>query len=88
MAIVRDIPQRWWEIVCTFDGVPGFHAMSVGETQQEAEANFKDSIDSPELAVITAIRPIGLCTAAQALGTKAARRKRCPRTQRNSKGGE
>ena len=33
--------------------------MTAGDTAQEAEENFRTSIQSPELAVITAIRPIG-----------------------------
>ena len=86
MPIIRDVPQLWWDIICTYDGTPGCRAMAVGEDEQEAEANFRNSLGRPELAVITAIAPIGIATVCEVVGAVAklngCRSRRRPRGHR------
>jgi hypothetical protein len=67
MEVIKDVPQVWWEIICTYDGEPGSWAMSVGDSAEEAQLNFFSSLADPEKAVITSITPIGNCTAFEAL---------------------
>jgi hypothetical protein len=59
-------PQRWWDITVTYDGTPSW-AMAAGDTAQEAEENFRSSIQNPELAVIVVIKPIGHYTLIEAM---------------------
>jgi hypothetical protein len=68
MPVIQVVPQPWWNIVCTYDGVPGCIALSVGVTQEEAETTFRNSLGRPELAVITAITPIGMATVCEVVG--------------------
>ena len=62
MERVKDVPQLWWEITCTYDGISGRLALSSGNSQEEAELNFFGSLAEPDKAVITAIAPIAKCT--------------------------
>jgi len=84
MPIIEDVPQRWWNIICTYDGAPGCRAMAVGEDEQEAEANFRNSLGRPKLAVITAITPIGMATVCEVVGAELneCRSRRRPRGHR------
>ncbi len=91
MPIIKDIPQRWWNIICTYDSTPGCLAMAVGEDEQEAEATFRNSLGRPELAVITAIAPIGMATVSEAVRAVAelnkCRSRRRPRGHRRTASG-
>jgi hypothetical protein len=58
---LRDKPQKWWRIVCTYDGEPGSIAAAVGSTADEAKTAFLESLAEPNLAVIEEISPIGFC---------------------------
>jgi hypothetical protein len=86
MPIIQDMPQLWWNIVCTYDGTPGCRALAVGGDEQEAEVNFRNSLGRPELAVIAAIAPIGMATVCEAVGAVAGlngrRSRRRPRGHR------
>jgi hypothetical protein len=67
MVEIRDKPQTWWEIDCTYDGAPGSWALAAGDTAEQAEASFRRALLYPELAVDVTAKQIGLCTAVQAL---------------------
>ena len=67
-------PQQWWDITCTYEGKSSW-AMSVGKTAEEAKATFLQCLMYPELAAISEITPIGVCTVVEALGTKVSRRR-------------
>lgn len=86
MPIIEDVPQQWWSILCRYDGKAGCSAMAVGKDEQEAEANFRHALGNPELAVITAIVPIGIATLCEVAGAmselNACRRRRRPRGHR------
>jgi hypothetical protein len=51
----RDKPQKWWRIVCTYDGKPGCVAAAVGSTPDEAKTAFLQSLAEPHLALIEEI---------------------------------
>ena len=57
---LQDISQVWWQIICTYDGVPGSTAAAVGCTAEEARQTFLDSLAYPGLAVAIAVSPLGL----------------------------
>ncbi|SRR6266851_4132692 len=42
MVEIQDLPQTWWEIDCTYEGKRSW-ALAAGESQQQAEANFRAS---------------------------------------------
>jgi hypothetical protein len=69
MVKIQDMPQSWWEIECTYDGIPGSLALAAGETQLQAESNFRASLMYPELAVGLRMRRLGLSTAVQAIAS-------------------
>jgi hypothetical protein len=58
--------QMWWDITCIYEGQQMW-AIAFGETIEEAEANFTNSLSSPELAVIVAVKPIPECTGVEAM---------------------
>ena len=58
---ISDKPQMWWRVVCTYDGKPGCVCAAVGDTTDEARANFLQSLADPHLVVIEEISPIGFC---------------------------
>lgn len=58
---LRDKPQKWWRIVCTYDGKPGCVAAAVGSTADDAKTAFLQSLAEPHLALIEEISPIGVC---------------------------
>lgn len=64
---IQDRPQKWWCIVCTYDGRPGCIAASVGNTAEEAKATFLGSLAEPHLAVIEELSLIGCCKVIDAL---------------------
>jgi len=69
MSVFREHSLRmWWDITCVYEGKHTW-AIAFGETMEEAEANFKNSLPSPELAVIVAVRPIPECTGVEAMST-------------------
>jgi hypothetical protein len=58
--------QVWWDVTCIYKGQQTW-AIVFGETIEEAEANFKNSLPAPELAVIVAIKSIPECTGIEAM---------------------
>jgi hypothetical protein len=56
----------WWDITCVYEGQQTW-AIVFGETIEEAEANFKNSLPAPELAVIVTVRPVSECTGVEAM---------------------
>ena len=64
---LRDVPQKWWRITCSYDGKPGCLAASVGETADKAKEIFLQTLAEPRLAVIEDISLIGECDALEVL---------------------
>jgi hypothetical protein len=58
--------QMWWDTSYVYEGEQRW-AIVFGETIEEAEANFKNSLPAPELAVIVAVKPIPECTGVEAM---------------------
>lgn len=60
--------QMWWDITFVYEGQQRW-AIVFGESIEEAEANFKDSLPSPELVVMIAVKPVPECVGVEAMST-------------------
>jgi hypothetical protein len=50
-------PDLWWEIDCDYEGKHKW-GVAFGDTVEQAEANFKNSLPCPEHAVNVLVKPV------------------------------
>jgi hypothetical protein len=62
----HDQAEVWWEIDCDYEGQLRWGVAS-GDTLEEAESNFKNSLPHPEHVVIVSVKPVPEITGIEAM---------------------